>query len=82
VIRNFVIRNFVSVPCAAAGQLQPQSRQSARLSLQSSELGPQPPHSQGECAPPSLRFREGTHSLAGGGVGGPNSDEGTGTVVL
>ncbi len=48
--------------------LTQQSRQSARLFLQSSELGPLHPLVPG-----------GTHSLAGEEVGGPNSEEGTGT---
>ncbi len=39
-------------------------RQSTRLSLQSSELGPPPPSPAGEW------FWGGTHSLAGDGVGG------------
>ncbi len=54
-----------------------QSGQSAKLFLQSSELGLH--------YPPPLWFGVGgwgTHALAGGGVGGPNSDEGTDTVVL
>jgi hypothetical protein len=47
---------------------------SARLSVQSSELGPPPPHPQASVALP--------HSLAGSGVGGPDSAEGTDTLVL
>ncbi len=63
----------------------PQSRQSARLFLQSFELGPPPaPSPVGECVPP-LWFRGGggggTRSLAGEGWG-PNCDKGTDTVVL
>jgi hypothetical protein len=56
---------------------------STRLFLQSSELDPPPSTSPaGECAR-SLLVPGGTHSLAGEGVGeGPNSDEGTDTVVL
>ncbi len=48
-----------------------QSRQSARLSLQSSELAPPAPSPAGECCPhPSLAPRGGgTHSLAGRGGG-------------
>ncbi len=41
-----------------------QSRQSARLFLQSSELAPQPQ----EMVSPLLWFRGGAHSLAGEGV--------------
>jgi hypothetical protein len=62
-----------------------QSRQSTRLFLQSSELGPPPaptPSPASESVP-TLWFRgEGTHSLAGEGVGGPYSDEGTDTVGM
>ncbi len=54
---------------------QSQSIQIVRLSFQSYELGPPPSHPEGSV--------EGeTHSLAGEGVGGPNSDEGTDTLVL
>ncbi len=61
--------------------VQYSSRQSAMLSLQSSELGPPAPSPEGECCPPPL-VPGGAHSLAGEGVGGPTSDEGTGTVEL
>jgi hypothetical protein len=58
-----------------------QSRQITRLFLQSSELGPPRPHPQASVSPPLVSG--GTHSLAGEGWGeGPNSDEGTDTVVL
>ncbi len=44
----------------------PQSRQNARLFLQSSEFGvPQPPHPQASLPPPLV-----AHSLAGEGTGG------------
>jgi hypothetical protein len=46
----------------------PQSRQTARLSLQSSELGPQPLNPQVSVSPPLVPG--GTHLLAGEGVGG------------
>jgi hypothetical protein len=39
-------------------------------------FGPPPPHPQGSVAPPTLV------SLAGEGLGGPNSDEGIDTLVL
>ncbi len=43
----------------------------ARLFLQSSELGlPSPPHPQTSVSPPPLFPWEGTHSLAGEGMGG------------
>jgi hypothetical protein len=51
-----------------------QSLQSSRLSFQSSELDPTTP-SQGNVVIPHP-------SLGGGRVGGPNSDEGTDTLVL
>ncbi len=58
-----------------------QSGQSAKLFLQSSELGlPQPLTRRRSCPP--FGWGGGTHALASGGVGGPNSDEGTDTVVL
>ncbi len=58
-----------------------QSVKSARLSLQSSEMGLTPPPS--ECAPPPPpMFPGGTHSLAGEGAGGANSDEGTDTLGI
>jgi hypothetical protein len=53
---------------------------SDRLSLQSSALGPPSPSPAGKCSPPP--FGSGGDTLAGAGVGGPNSDEGTDTVVL
>ncbi len=56
----------------------PQSIQSARLSLQSSELAPL---THKRVLPP-LWFPGGTHWLAGEGVGGANSDEGTDNLVL
>jgi hypothetical protein len=55
----------------------PQSRQSARLFLQSSELRLPHPLTRRRVCPPLVQG-EGAHSLAGeGGWGGPNSDEGT-----
>ncbi len=60
-----------------------QGRQSARLFHQSSELGP-PPSPAGECIPPPPpEPKVGGHTClqVRGGVG-PNSDEGTDTVVL
>ena len=45
---------------------QSQSRQSTRLFLQSSELGPPTPSSAGECAPPPHRFRGGGYTLGCG----------------
>ncbi len=63
-----------------------ESRQSTKLSFQSSELGPPPPSHAGECVPFPFGSGEGggAHSLAGEGVGrgGPYSDERTDTVVL
>jgi hypothetical protein len=48
------------------------SRQSARLSLQSSELAPSPPQPQFSVAPP-FGSKSGTHSLGGEGVGDKHS---------
>jgi hypothetical protein len=64
----------------------PQSRQSAWLSLQSSELVPRPltrkRASEGPPPPPLIPRWE-THSPAGEGAGGAHSsDEGTDTLVL
>ncbi len=63
-----------------------QNIQSARLSIQSSELGPPPPNPQVSVAPPFFGSK-GRDTLAGVGVGGgPNSDKetdrnsGTGTL--
>jgi hypothetical protein len=57
--------------------------QSVRLSVPSSELGqPTPSPTRECCSPPPVEPRGETHSLAGEGVGGPNSDEGTATLVL
>ncbi len=70
---------------------KPQSRQSARPSLQSSELAPPALLPPGECCPPPFGSRlgmegggggPGTHSLAGEGAGGTNLDEGTDSLVL
>jgi hypothetical protein len=47
--------------------------------LQSSELGLPAP--QASVSPPPL-VPGGTHSLGGEGMGGPNSDDGTDTVVI
>jgi hypothetical protein len=56
-----------------------QSIQSARLSVQSSELGsPTPSSASGGCTPPP----PGDTLDWGEGVVGPNSDEGTDTLVL
>ncbi len=52
------------------------------MSVPSSELGPSPPPSQASVSPPLDPKGEGQHSLAGEGVGGPNSDEGTDSLVL
>jgi hypothetical protein len=56
-----------------------QSEQSARLSFQSSKLGPPTPLPS---STPPLGPREETHSLVGEEVGGPKSDDGTDTLVL
>ncbi len=51
--------------------------QSARLFLQSSELAPLAPSTEGESCPYPLWLRGGTHSLAGEGAVGANSDKGS-----
>ncbi len=51
------------------------------MSVPSSELGPPPPLRKRECLSPLRSWRE-PHSVPGEGVGGPNSDEGTETLVL
>jgi hypothetical protein len=57
--------------------------QNARLSFQSSELGPPPPHPHGSVPTPPLWVQGGRHTrFRGGGVGGPNSDLGTDNLVL
>jgi hypothetical protein len=48
----------------------PHSIQSVRLSVQSSELGPPPPHPEASVAPPPLSPMGETHSPCGGGGGG------------
>jgi hypothetical protein len=60
------------------GYKRPQSRQSARPFLQSSEFGTPHPLTPRRVCPPHLWFREGD-TLAcgrGGGAGGPKSDTG------
>jgi len=70
--------------CVPASVCQPQHRQSAMHSLQSSELGPTPLTHRRGCPPSPPRFwREGyTHWRERGWGGGPNTDEGTDTVLL
>jgi hypothetical protein len=59
-----------------------QSRQSAKLSLQSSELGlPHPPYPQAS-VPPPFGLGGGHTRLRKRGWGSPNSDEGTYTVYI
>ncbi len=43
---------------------------------------PHPPYPQGNVSLPPLGSKGGTHSLSWEGVGGPNSDEGTDTLLL
>ncbi len=56
-------------------------RQSTRVSVQSSELDP-PPFPASECVSPHLGPRRGIHLLGGNGVGRPNSDDWTETLVF
>ncbi len=58
-----------------------QSIQSARFSVQSSELGPPLTHKR-VLPPPPLGLRGRDTLPCGEGGGGPNSDEGTDTLVL
>ncbi len=60
----------------------PWSKQSARLFLQSSELGILTPSPAGEWPPDPPFGTGGAHTLSGEGVGGPNSDEGTETETV
>jgi hypothetical protein len=64
------------------GISQSQSAQSARLSIQAAELGPPARSPARECCSPHLGTGGETDSLAGEGVGGPNADDGTDTLVL
>ncbi len=62
---------------------RPQSRLSAKLFLQSSELGlPHPTTRRRACPPPPLNRGEGHTRWREKGWESPNSDEGTYTVVL
>jgi hypothetical protein len=64
-------------------RVAPQSRQSARIYLQSSEFSPPPPHLPASVgSPPPPMVPEGTHSRAGERAGGAKSDEGTDTLIL
>ncbi len=73
-----------SPPLFLNRHIKTQSRQSAKLFLQSSELGLPNPSPSGECAPPPFGPGGGgwIHSQGERGWGSPNSDEGTNTVVL
>ncbi len=63
-------------------QTTAQSIQSARLSCESSELRPPPPHPQGLLLFPPLSPRKETHCTRLQGRGGPTYDEETETLVL
>ncbi len=62
------------------GIRQSQSILNARLSIQSSELGPPAPSQESVVSPIWVQGRDGLP--CGGGGGGPNSDDGTDTLVL
>ncbi len=62
------------------GSNKPQIRQSSRLSLQF-QIGSPAPSNSSECCPPPGSKGE-THSLAGEGAGGANSDEREDTLEL
>jgi hypothetical protein len=73
------------IPLVQAGCSKPQIMQSARFSFRSSELGPPTPLPARECcsSPPPPLGQGARHTrLLGRGAGGPNSDEGTVTLVL
>jgi hypothetical protein len=73
----------IYIPDSWALRAQPEIHgQSAKLFLQSSELRLPTPSPAGECPPSPLVPGEGDTLTAGEGVGGPNSDEETDTVVL
>jgi hypothetical protein len=63
---------------------KPQSKQSARLSIQSSELGTRTPSPPRECCSPSFWIKGGDTLVRGGGLRGwgPYSDDRTDTLVL
>jgi hypothetical protein len=63
----------------------PQSRQSTRLFLKSSDLGPSTSSPAGECVPSHFGSAGGTHSLAGEGVRGSQfgrANRHCGTLVI
>ncbi len=77
-----------SPPIASTGKscclppLRPQSIQSAMQAFFPVVRIGSPPHPPGSVAPPLFGTKGETHSIAGEGVGAPNSDEGTDTPVL
>jgi hypothetical protein len=78
---TYICHRHLSVESAARDS-PAKCRQSARLFLQSSELRHPHPLTRRRVCSPLLWFRRGYTLTAGEGVGGPNSDEGTDTVVL
>ncbi len=67
--------------CAILRIVSALSIQSAKLYIQSSELGPVPPYPQESVTPP-LWVQGGRHTRLRGRGGGPNSDDGTDILVL
>jgi hypothetical protein len=65
VVKFEVCSSFVALTPKGSRQCGPRRRQSTRVFLQSSELGPPPPSPADECVPPGTKR----------GGGGPNSDE-------
>jgi hypothetical protein len=80
-MRKYVnVKSHLRNDCFSSCLLQftAQNRQSARLSLQSSELAPSPRYPQASVAPPPpYAPRGGAYSLAVEGAGGANPDEET-----
>ncbi len=68
--------------CRRLGWAPEKCRRSARLFIQSSELRLPHPLTRRRVCSPLLWFRGGYTLTAGEGVGGPNSDEGTDTMIL
>jgi hypothetical protein len=73
---------FVNCLFTASFHSWTQSRLSARLFLQSSELGPRTPSPADDCVPPPWSGGGGTHSFAGEGVEESRFGRRAGNVVL
>ncbi len=79
----YSIQAYEFYTCKILWHSIPQSRQSAKRFSSRWNWDSPTPLAAGECAPPCTLWSGGrAHSLAAKGVGGPNSNEGTYTVVL